>query len=92
MLPPSEIGESAVFARRRGDTGFLAVMNGETARTVRIPLAFLGGGKYQATLARDRQEDASSLRLERNALSRKDSPTIELRAGGGFVGKFDRAS
>ena len=30
-LPVSEIGEIAAFARRTGDTWFLAIMNGETA-------------------------------------------------------------
>src|SRR6185295_6364723 len=40
VLPPSEIGEVAVFARRRGDAWFLAVLNGPTARNIEVPLSF----------------------------------------------------
>jgi alpha-glucosidase len=42
VLPPSEIGELAVFARRHGDTWFVGVSNGATARTIRIDSGFLG--------------------------------------------------
>jgi alpha-glucosidase len=87
-LPPCEIGELAVFARRAGSTWFLAVMNGPAARIVKIPLAFLGGGKYQAALARDRKDEAAALTIENIFVSRDDSLTVELRAGGGFVGRF----
>jgi alpha-glucosidase len=87
-LPPCEIGELAAFARRSGSTWFLAVMNGSTARTVKIPLAFLGGGKYRATLARDRMDEAAALTIENIFVNRNDSLTIELRAGGGFIGRF----
>src|SRR5438067_12632078 len=37
-LLPSEVGDLAAFARRRGQTWFLGVMNGETERSVRVPL------------------------------------------------------
>jgi alpha-glucosidase len=87
-LPACEIGELAVFARRSGSTWFLAAMNGSTARTVKIPLGFLGAGKRQATIARDRKDDAAALTIENIFLTRNDSLTIELRAGGGFIGRF----
>jgi alpha-glucosidase len=87
-LPACEIGELAVFARRSGSTWFLAVMNGSTARTVKIPLGFLGGGKRQGTIARDRKDEAAALTIENIFVSRNDSLTIELRAGGGFIGRF----
>ena len=56
VLPPSEIGELAMFARRSGDTWFVAAMNGPTARTVKINLEFLGGDRAKALIARDRLE------------------------------------
>ncbi len=87
-LPASEIGELAAFARRSGSTWFLAIMNGSTARTIKIPLSFLGGGKYQATLARDLQDNAAAVKIENLSLSRTDSLTIELRAGGGFIARL----
>jgi len=87
-LPASEIGELAAFARRNASTWFLAIMNGATARTIKIPLAFLGGGKYQATLARDQKDEAAAITIENLSLSRNDSLTIELRGGGGFIARF----
>jgi alpha-glucosidase len=87
-LPQCEIGELAAFARRGGSTWFLAVMNGSAARIVKIPLAFLGGGKYQAALARDRKDEAAALTIENIFVSRNDWLTVELRAGGGFIGRF----
>jgi len=86
-LPASEIGELAAFARRNGSTWFLAIMNGATARTVKIPLAFLGGGKYQAMLARDQKDEAAAITIENISVSRSDSLTVEMRAGGGFIAR-----
>jgi len=55
VLEPSAIGELAVYARRKGNQWFLAVMNGAEARTVTIDLAFLGReNTYGATLVRDK--------------------------------------
>jgi alpha-glucosidase len=90
VLSVSEIGELAAFARRNGSTWFLAMMNGATAKTVKIPLAFLGNGKYQAILVRDLQDEAAAVKIENAILSRSDALTIELRAGGGFVAKAIR--
>ena len=48
VLPVSEIREVAAFARRSGNTWFLAITNGPYARNVRIDLsAFLGKGAQQ---------------------------------------------
>ncbi len=52
VLPPSEIGEIAVYARRKGDTWFLAIMNGVGEREIKIPLHFLKGN-YKALIAKD---------------------------------------
>ena len=85
MLPPSEIGEVAVFARRNGDVWFLAVLNGPGARTINSPLSFLGEGEYQALLVRDRKDDAEALDIENKSLKRGDSLSIEMPGGGGFL-------
>jgi alpha-glucosidase len=88
VLPSSEIGEVAVFARRSGNTWFLAVMNGPSGRTIKVPLAFLGKGKYRALLLRDRTDEAAALRVEKATLGRGDSLTIAMREGGGFIARF----
>jgi alpha-glucosidase len=87
-LAASAIGEIAAFARRHGATWFLAIMNGPAAKTVTIPLTFLGGGNYQAMLVRDQKEDAAAVRIENISVSRRDRVTIELRDGGGFIARF----
>ena len=89
-LPACEIGELAAFARRSGPTWFLAMMNGSTTRTIKIPLAFLGGGKYQAMLARDQQNEAAAVTIENISVGRNDALTIEMRGGGGFIARFSK--
>ena len=89
-LPDSEIGELAAFARRRGDVWFLAIMNGETERSVPIPLSFLGKGRYKTMLVRDQKDDAAAVKVERSVATSTDHLIIELRVGGGFIGRFTR--
>jgi len=90
VLPGSEIGELAAYARRKGDTWFLAVMCGPQAKTIRVPLSFLGDGQYKAVLVRDRAGDDAGVEIEHVTHQRGDTLTMELRAGGGFVGRFSR--
>jgi alpha-glucosidase len=90
VLPPSAIGELAAFARRSGGSWFLGVLNGPAARSLRLPLSFLGKGAYHATLARDRPEAADALTLEARDVQRSDVLELTLRAGGGFVARFSR--
>ena len=90
VLPPSEIGELAVFARRLEEKWFLAVLNGTEARQLNVPLAFLGSGKYTAALVRDGAKP-EEMRIEKDVpLSAKDAVTIDLPAGGGFVAVFTK--
>ena len=87
VLPVSVISDVAAFARRKGDRWFLAVNNGPVAKTVRVDLSFLGKGSYVATLVRDTGE-ASAVKIETVTADRSDPLYIELRSGGGFVGRF----
>jgi alpha-glucosidase len=89
-LEASEIGEIVGFARRRGEIWFLAIMNGLTAKTVTIPLAFLMGGKYQALVGRDDDRSAAAVRMDNMNVTRRESLPVELRAGGGFIARFSR--
>jgi alpha-glucosidase len=94
VLPVSEIRQVAAFARRSGDTWFLAITNGSTARNVRIDLSsFLGRGaqpaggraaRYQATLLRD-VDKAAALKVEHVTLAPGDTLSVDLSSGGGFV-------
>jgi alpha-glucosidase len=87
VLPVSAIGEVAAFARRAGDTWFVAVNNGPIARAVRVDLSFLGQGSYKSVLVRDTGE-AAAVKIEHVTSRNSDSLYIELRSGGGFVARF----
>ncbi len=47
------IGQYVAVARRSGSTWFLGAMTNETARTLSLPLSFLGSGTYTATVYAD---------------------------------------
>jgi len=89
-LPQSAVGELAAFARRSGDRWFLGVLNGRQPRTLRLPLSFLGKGRYQATFVADHRENGAAVELERRAVTARDSVSLSMRDGGGFVARFTR--
>ena len=89
VLPVSEIGEVAAFARRSGDMWFLAVVNGPTARTVNIPLSFLGEG-VPRDAASDSKDDAAALQVEERNVKGNEPLAIELSSGGGFIARFTK--
>jgi alpha-glucosidase len=87
-LPPSEIGEIAIFARRNGRVWFLAIMNGSNARTIEIPLSFLDSGTHDALMARDQAEEAGAVKMDTMVVTDRQPLSVSLRSGGGFVGRF----
>ncbi len=89
VLPVSAIGEVAAFARRKGDTWFLAITNGPNARNIRVDLPFLGQGSYTSLLVRDTGE-AAAVKTENLTLRSSDSLYINLRSGGGFIARFTK--
>jgi alpha-glucosidase len=90
VLPASEIGELAMFARRSGDRWFLAVLNGPAPRSVKIPVSFLEATTYDALLVRDVKDEPAAVKLERTSAKKGDSIDIDLRAGGGFIARFTK--
>jgi alpha-glucosidase len=85
VLPPSEIGGLALFARRSGDRWFVAAMNGPQAKTIKLDLSFLPAGTYRALIARDSADDAGAIKVETRNISRSQPLEIAMRPGGGFV-------
>jgi hypothetical protein len=51
----------------------------------------LGARKYRATLVRDKTDDAAAVKIENVFVSGGASLEIKMRAGGGFVAKFEPA-
>lgn len=86
-----EAGDYVVVARRRGDTWFLGGMTNWTSRTTKLPLKFLGDGRFAAKLYSDRTldgEDPNELRIDTRAVSRDDTLDVALASGGGIAGVF----
>jgi len=90
VMPDSEIGELAIFARRKGNMWFLAIMCGPQAKTIRVPLSFLGDGRYNASLVHDDKENDAAVVTEDRTVRRSDTLKIEMIKGGGFVGRFSK--
>lgn len=90
VLPESKIGELSILARRSGDLWMLAVMIAGPARTIQVPLSFLGEGPYKASLVRDHKENSGAVVLDNRTLGRDDTLTIDMISGGGFVGRFTK--
>jgi len=90
VLPPSEIGVVAIFARRRGDSWFVGGLNGLTGRRIELPLQFLERGAYHGTLVRDQLDEPAAVQVSSVSVTHDDSLTFRMRAGGGFVARFQR--
>jgi alpha-glucosidase len=88
VLPGSAIGEVAAFARRKGDTWFIAVMNGVTPRTLEVPLSFLKDGNYQAMVVRDNKDSTAAMDILQETHKRGDVIKIALGEGGGFIARL----
>jgi alpha-glucosidase len=88
VLPSIEIGELAVFACRRGDTWFVAVLNGPSTRTLRIDLGFLGAARYDALVAKDKADAAAAVIVEQATVGKGDTLSIDLRAAGGYIARL----
>jgi alpha-glucosidase len=89
VLPGSEIGELAAYARRKGDTWFVAVMNGDKPMQLKIPLRFLKGA-YNAQIVSDDPASSASVKISRTAYSSADTIDLHLAAGGGFIAEFSK--
>lgn len=90
VLPGSEIGETAAFARRHGKDWFIGVVNGKEGRTLPIDLRFLGTGSYQIDKFADSKERNNAYDRTQDSVTRADSLSVELRVEGGFVARLRR--
>lgn len=83
-----EIGELLVTARRRGREWYIGGMIAGPARTVAIPLGFLGRGRYRATLWRDgagAEADPNRLQTEEKTIAARQTMAVPVASDGGFV-------
>jgi alpha-glucosidase len=89
VLPPSEIGELAAFARRNGNTWFLAIMNGPASqKRIEVPLTFLNRRISEAVVVKDNLDNPAAVEIEKVQVQSRQPLSITMRAGGGFIARF----
>lgn len=90
-VPLGEIGRYVAVLRRSGKDWWLGVLNDETARTLKLPLSFLGDGTFEAHSSGDSPESAEDPKRMVEAtrsVTSQDTFEIPLAPGGGMVARF----
>jgi alpha-glucosidase len=82
-----ETGEFIVLARRKGTRWYLGAMNGETARTISVPLSFLGKKPVTARIWTD-GDKADVAILSTRKVTASETIELPLAASGGAVAIF----
>ena len=83
VLPCSEIGRVAAFARRKGDEWWVGIMNGKDTVNLSVNLDFLSGGA-SAIILSDKTGVPNSFVREEKEVKRSDRINICLNPGGGY--------
>lgn len=82
-----DVGDYVVMARRKGRVWYLGAMNTETARSVSVPLSFLGAKRADMTLWADGDAPDAVKKSERQVTG-AETLELQLAATGGAVGVF----
>ena len=81
------IGEYVAVARRAGSTWYLGAMTNETSRTLSLPLSFLCGGTYTATVYADGTPGANPYQtpvvVGTRTVTRDDTLDVAMAPAGG---------
>ena len=89
-----EPGEYITVARRSGTRWFIGSMNGDTPRTLRVPLTFLAPGRYTLHAFSDRPDTPDYPDRVDTIVKSVDSSasvTIAMAAGGGYAAWIEPA-
>lgn len=81
-------GKYIILARRKGNTWYLAGINGTNRpRKMQVSLDFLQGKNYQMSLFSDAKE-SNQIEVVDKKVSNLDNIEVELLPEGGFVASF----
>lgn len=83
-----EIGKYIAVVRRAGDNYYLGAGTDSEARTLTVPLSFLGEGTYIATVYADDPADATKVVISSRDVTAADTLTVEMAAAGGQAVTF----
>lgn len=90
VLPESSIGKFAALARRKGDTWYLIVMNGEAAFDGQVKLDFLPRGSYSMTIAEDKEGDYRQIAVNHAKAKAGQRLHLRLLPGGAYLAKIEK--
>jgi alpha-glucosidase len=93
VLPGSEIGKLAVFARRKGEDWYVGIINGEgeNAKSYVLELSFLGDNEYDALYCMDTPDRPDAMDVKQVESFKVDAPLeVQMNGGGGFVARFTK--
>lgn len=90
VLPESRIGELAALARRKGNTWYLSVLNGEKPGSLETELKFLPKGNYDIELLTDSPDDRKKIQIKKTTFRTGDKLSEKLHSGGGFVARITK--
>ncbi len=85
VLPGSKIGKVVGFARRRGDSWFIGVLNGGEAATLPIDLSFLGKGAWKAKVFADDPDNPATYKQAEKSVTAADRLEVPMSPRGGLV-------
>ena len=90
-----KIGQYITIARRSGTDWYLGAMTDRTPRKIRIPLAFLGRGQYEADIYQD-GPDADrrpvEVTIHRTNVAADSTLSVRLAEGGGLAVWFRKVN
>ena len=89
-VPAAKVNEYVFIARKHGDHWYLGAINNNSARTVEVPLDFLGDGEFKAWICSDAEDsEANPNKIIEERCSIKDRTlSVKLSAGGGYAAKI----
>lgn len=83
-----KVGDYIVMARRRRDTWFIGGMTDEDARTLSVPLGFLGANQYAAHIfadAPDAGDYPDRVDEKRRTVTSEDTLVLQMAPAGGYA-------
>ena len=86
-----QIGQFVVIARRSGSDWYVGAMTNEAARTLQVPLDFLGVGRFTARTYAD-GKSPTALAVTERSVGRDDKIELRLAPSGGGVIEIRRLS
>jgi alpha-glucosidase len=81
--PDGKVGEYIVIARRSGADWHVGAMTNRKARTLKLPLKFLGPGRYKAEQWADDGAADHGLSRRETTVTAPDEMTLDMAADGG---------